>query len=567
MSEVQSRSGRQGKRGRAAVQLAKVKELIDALQFDEAERTCTAALAERPRNASLHAMLGYVEYKRERYEEAIEACSRARDLKPEDWTAQFVLGMALKALGRLDEACEPLEKAVSIAPDVVQSAQLFLEVTEAFRGIDAAREVHQRLSSTARNDPGFATSWGYRLFDAGLNQEANAAFGGAHGQASLVAAPIVSVSDWAAKQGIASHPAGEIEEVPFVEPTVWGQRGSPGKPVELKTLSNRPYATTLQDVTIFGDSSLILTRDHTVLNDTASHPAYGRYVDFSYDTLVKAQRHPSILLGLAAVDVVEIDGGVMLSGLASGHFGHWVPEFLPKLQFLEQHPDYARLPLIVDENMPESHFDYLRLVTSRPVLHLPKGTAFRCKELLVAPTPTFYPVELVPHGIPQHEINALSPRGLRFLRDHVIKRLGPAVGGVGRYFLGRKNMRWRRMLNEDEIAAFLEAAGFETVYPENLPLVDQIRLFQSAEIIVAAGGSSLLNLMYSNSGVRVVVLSQANLFNWGGFAATMGSLGYHPLFVCGDEVEASGQKHADFRIPVGQVRAALGHLGVDTAPA
>lgn len=563
---MQPGSGKRGKRGKVARQLAKLKELVDGGQFEQAEQDCRAALVDRPKKAALHAMLGYIQHKRGRYQEAIEACSRARELKPESWTAQFVLGMALKALGRLDEAREPLEKAAALSPEIAQSAQLFLEVTEAVRGIEAAREVYRGLSATARNDPRLATSWGYTLFYAGLNHEANAVFSGALGQASLAAAPIVSVTDWAAEQGIAVHPAGEIEEVPFVEPAVWGRHSSPGPSAELKTLSNRPYATTLQAVTIFGDSSLILTEDGTVLNDTASHPAYGRYVDLSYDTLVKAQRYPSILLDLTAADVLEIDGGVMLSGLASGHFGHWVPEFLPKLEFLEQHPDYARLPLIVDESMPESHFDYLRLVTDKPVLRLPKGTAFRCKELLVAPTPNFYPVELRPHDIPQHEINTLSLRGLRFLRSRVMEKIGPVAGGEGRFFLGRKNLRWRRLLNEDEIAGFLEANGFETVYTEALPLEEQIRLFQSAKVVVAPAGSALLNLIYADTGVGLLIFTQANLFNLGAFSGAMGALGYQPLYLSGDMAEASDEKHADYRIPLEDLKAALESMGAGGTP-
>ena len=51
-----------------------------------------------------------------------------------------------------------------------------------------------------------------------------------------------------------------------------------------------------------------------------------------------------------------------MGGFASSAYGHWFAEFIPKLRFLEQHPRFSELPIIVDEGMPQSHYDFLSLL-------------------------------------------------------------------------------------------------------------------------------------------------------------------------------------------------------------
>lgn len=124
-------------------------------------------------------------------------------------------------------------------------------------------------------------------------------------------------------------------------------------------------------------------------------------------------------------------------------------------------------------------------------------------------------------------------------------------------------MQWRRMINEAEIEAGLAKAGFETVYLENMGVEEQIRLFRQAEWIVAPNGSSLLNLVFSDPGVKVLILSQPGLFNWGTFQGPMHRLGYNPVWLCGEDVTLPGEKHSDYRVPFPQVREALKEMGLE----
>lgn len=464
------------------------------------------------------------------YEDAWSLSAQATELSPDFWLSQFIAGVALKNLGREKESCDYLRRALAIAPNDYQTLRRLTESIAATDGIEiAAKEYAAHCPQSGQ-------------------------------RADIVAAPICTVCDWAHEIGLPLLEAGEVEEIPFESPRVWG---SSVPSIKTFALSNKPYVADIADARIFGNSSLILTSDGTALSDTGGHPQFGRYVSFAYEAIVIAQSEGKVLLNFSDYQPREIDAGIFLSGLASNAFGHWIPEFLPKLQFLKQRHDFDSMPIIVDAGMPQSHFDHLRRLTTNPLILLQANETLRCRRLLVAPSPAFSPVELFPNNIPVQEMPGLSPRALRFLRgDQVYDSSGPRNR---RIFLARKNMKWRRLLNEQEICADLSKLGFEIIYIEEMTAREQIELFQQAQWIVAPNGSALLNLIFSDPSVKLLVLTQPNLFNWGTFQGPMDALGYHPLTVCGESALDIKQKHSDYSVSIDHVRKALADMGMEEA--
>lgn|GEM_PF-2384623 len=461
-------------------------------------------------------------------EAAAEIAGRATELSPDFWMFHFLAGVALKGTGRKKEACKFLLRAVAIRPNDEQTMREWIEAIATSEGIELASAEY---ASHCRQ----------------MGSETN-----------IVVAPISAVRDWAKKVGLSLLEAGEVEEIPFKAPHIWG---SPLASDTVFALSNKPYVAEIKDARIFSNSSIIFTPDGTALNDNAGHSRFGRCVSFAYEAVVLAQESDKLLLNFTKYATREIEAGIFLAGLASNAFGHWLPEFLPKLQFFQQHPDFDALPIIVDKDMPQSHFDHLRRLVNNPLILLEANESLLCQRLLVAPSFAFFPVETFPNDIPVQEFPGLSPRALRFLRADVAVEIKKPQHR--RLFLARKNMKWRRLLNEDEIAADLSQLGFETIFIEEMAVSEQIDLFQQAEFIVAPNGSSLLNLIFADTSTKLLVLIQPNVFNWGTFQGPMDALGYQSLCVCGDYALSKDQKHSDYHIPVARIREALCHIGMN----
>ena len=66
------------------------------------------------------------------------------------------------------------------------------------------------------------------------------------------------------------------------------------------------------------------------------------------------------------------------------------------------------------------------------------------------------------------------------------------------------------MLNEDEVLALLEPAGFEAVTMDGRSIEEQAAMFASAEVVVATHGAALANLVFARPGTVVVELMGRN---------------------------------------------------------
>jgi tetratricopeptide (TPR) repeat protein len=314
-----------------------------------------------------------------------------------------------------------------------------------------------------------------------------------------------------------------------------------------------PYVAEISDARITSGSTLIHLDGNKILSDVLSDKNYGRFANMEYDFTVAARRDDALLVKPLSQET-EIPEGVMLCGLASNAYGHWFAEFLPKLRFFEKHPRFAQMPIIIDEGMPQSHYDFLAALVSNPTYILKKGATLRVKSLLVAPADTFFPLELMKgHEVPHEHQSSLTVGALRYIDEKIKNRFREPVRPTRRIFLSRRSSTWRRLINEQEIITSLQDLNFETLYIEDYSFEEQVRIFQSAEFIIAPNGSATNNLIFSDPSVKIILLGQRFPFNWGGWFGSFMELGYSPQYLSGG-LGNDEEKHSDYTIPVSVVR-------------
>src|SRR5262249_7255563 len=101
----------------------------------------------------------------------------------------------------------------------------------------------------------------------------------------------------------------------------------------------------------------------------------------------------------------------------------------------------------------------------------------------------------------------------QFLRERALKHVRPSA--TPRRFLISRNRPGltRSITNEDELFAALQPWGFDRLFPEDLTLVDEISLFNNAEMIVGAAGSGMVNAMWCSPGTIVIELFNSSYVN------------------------------------------------------
>jgi hypothetical protein len=93
-----------------------------------------------------------------------------------------------------------------------------------------------------------------------------------------------------------------------------------------------------------------------------------------------------------------------------------------------------------------------------------------------------------------------------WLRERILPAAGKSDGKAERIYITRAKAHSRRLANEAELLRALEPLDVRPVVLEEMEWLDQVRLFQRAELVVAPHGAGLANLVFASPGTLAVEL-------------------------------------------------------------
>jgi capsular polysaccharide biosynthesis protein len=192
----------------------------------------------------------------------------------------------------------------------------------------------------------------------------------------------------------------------------------------------------------------------------------------------------------------RVDGRVaVLNTRYSHNFYHWLIDILPRLaavQRLGAHVDFY----LVDCLHPFQQTVLEAVGIGREQLIQPHfRLLLEADELFVPSLPT--PASL-------REFSKMLSAGLGIeTRPNATRRI----------FITRRKTGTRNIANEDELENLLREHHFETHAMERYPLAEQAQLIREADMIVAAHGAGLANLLFARPGTRVIEIVPAGRYN------------------------------------------------------
>jgi len=96
-------------------------------------------------------------------------------------------------------------------------------------------------------------------------------------------------------------------------------------------------------------------------------------------------------------------------------------------------------------------------------------------------------------------------------------------------FISREDASARKMLNEEDVFKYFEKYGFKKYVLGSMSLVEQIALFQGADVIIGSLGSGMTNVIFCKPDVKIFDIFQrrcdCTIFY---MCQTLG-LEYHPI--------------------------------------
>jgi len=196
----------------------------------------------------------------------------------------------------------------------------------------------------------------------------------------------------------------------------------------------------------------------------------------------------------------ENDWSVLVGTLRGQNYYHWWLDCLPRAWIADRWPSTRGCPLLIPPPTKPFQTESLALL----------GWENRVR-VLDQPIER-YPGLLFETGFLLGSSQGISPL-LREFAAFCRQRLGlsgSSSSGIGRrskrrrIYISRASARKRCVVNERELMDALGALGIESIESESLSLAEQARLFSEAELIVAAHGAGLTNVMFAEPGTRVI---------------------------------------------------------------
>jgi len=237
------------------------------------------------------------------------------------------------------------------------------------------------------------------------------------------------------------------------------------------------FVSQLSGAHLVGDQGIVLTRDNHLLGEY--------YHEFATRSVRRAIW--SKPFGLVHSNVRRLSAPVALLAAPQGcNYYHWLFDVLPRIHLLERWRTVIERYAVPDR-LDAAQLESLQLlgIGEDKLLRLQQQSRYRCQNLY-APS------------LPGSE-GCSPPWVARFLRESFLPQAAatPDCGPFVYIMRGRDTAR--PVLNEPELIAKIERLGFRAILPEQKSFLDQVAMFRSARLIVAAHGAGLANLIFATN--------------------------------------------------------------------
>ncbi|PVY41321.1 glycosyltransferase family 61 protein [Pontibacter virosus] len=189
---------------------------------------------------------------------------------------------------------------------------------------------------------------------------------------------------------------------------------------------------------------------------------------------------------------------MLTGGAGLNNIGHWFLDVLPRLHLLRESGLYNEVDWFL---VPNTRYSYQtetlellgipaeKIITSVEYHHL---TADR----IIASTAPRGNHTLVPRWLGQYIRNSFLP-----LVQHEVL---PASERVPYLYISRSDSAMRNVLNEKELLEALEAYKFKSIVSSKYSILEKIRMFSQAKVVVSATGAGLISMLFCKPGTKII---------------------------------------------------------------
>lgn len=215
------------------------------------------------------------------------------------------------------------------------------------------------------------------------------------------------------------------------------------------------------------------------------------------------------------------------------NYSHWLFRNLLKLSALDREGLLHSHPWLVNRDLRPHQRQYLDLLGIGPddLAPVDRNDVILCRKLIVPALLT--------------STQAID-KGMDWIRGKLAARMAAPESASHLIYVSRRDSPRRVLLNEQDLFARLSPRGFDLVVPGELSVVEQIRAFSGARLIVAAHGAALTNIIFAPRDAAIVEITSTAIKDMDDFRKIARTLGQRMrTVVCGTYPAGAGTIHVN----------------------
>lgn len=222
-----------------------------------------------------------------------------------------------------------------------------------------------------------------------------------------------------------------------------------------------------------------------------------------------------------------------------GTYYHWINEVLGRLALLEMFDvTYDKLYVPLWHSFMKETLIDLWGIDSTKIINSTGGNVFLEADTLIVPS-------LINKIDSQKAYagNYIYPECVKYVREKLLLAAKNKVDFNSynfskKVFISRKDAHnARRILNEDEVFELFREKGFERYHLNTMSVLEQIILFNNADIVVCEHGSGLTNIIFCKPKTKIIEIFQALIPIDYWWSSQIFDLDYIPLQTISNDVD------------------------------
>jgi capsular polysaccharide biosynthesis protein len=174
------------------------------------------------------------------------------------------------------------------------------------------------------------------------------------------------------------------------------------------------------------------------------------------------------------------------------NYYHWLLEAMPRLFLLKDKA--PELTLILNSKAPNFIKQYVSFFEFKEIVYIEDDKIAYVDKIMFT---TF-----TARGLAMHE--PIIRNMVKWLFE--INDITQNSNQSKKIFITRKNVKHRRLINQDEVIAYLITKGFEIVTLEDLTIKEQMQLFADSKYVIGTQGAGMANMIYSTQGKLLITI-------------------------------------------------------------